>query len=90
MKKFLRIAQVISLISLLLAVPQTASAAVCTTPTQSSLTDTGVTYTVQTFTNVESNCTYTIPAGVISVDLLIVGGGGGAGFGNCGGGGGAG
>jgi hypothetical protein len=90
MKKFLRIAQVISLISLLLAVPQTASAAVCTTPTQSSLTDNGVTYTVQSFTTVESNCTFTIPAGVISLDLFIVGGGGGAGFGSCGGGGGAG
>lgn len=67
-----------------------ASAVACTTPTQSSLTVSGVTYTVQTFTTVEANCTFTIPAGVISLELFVVGGGGGAGFGACGGGGGAG
>jgi hypothetical protein len=67
-----------------------ASNGACTTPTTTSLTETGTTYTVQTFTTVESNCTWTIPAAVTSIEVLVVGGGGGAGFGACGGGGGAG
>ena len=62
----------------------------CIAPTQSTLVDGGLTYTVQTFTSVQSNCTWTIPSGVTAVGVLIVGGGGGAGFGSCGGGGGAG
>jgi len=42
------------------------------------------------FTAAQTACTWSIPAGVSSVDVLVVGGGGGAGFGNNGGGGGAG
>lgn len=42
------------------------------------------------FTAAQSGCTWSIPAGVSAVDVLIVGGGGGAGFGSLGGGGGAG
>ena len=70
-------------------IPQ-AKAAACTTPTQSSFTETGTTYTVQTFTTAAVNCTWNVPLGVSSLRILIVGGGGGAGFGACGGGGGAG
>ena len=67
-----------------------ANGVACTSPTQSTLIDGGLTYTVQTFTSVQANCTWTIPNGVTAVGVLIVGGGGGAGFGSCGGGGGAG
>ena len=67
-----------------------ASNGVCETPTQSSLNDSGTTYIVQTFTRIEVNCTWTVPAWVTSIEAVIVGGGGGAGFGACGGGGGAG
>ncbi len=42
------------------------------------------------FTTAQSGCTWTIPAGVALVDVLIVGAGGGAGFGGLGGGGGGG
>lgn len=70
-------------------IPQ-AQAAACATPTQSSFTETGTTYTLQTFSTVVANCTWSIPAGVSSVKIIVVGGGGGAGFGSCGGGGGAG
>ena len=62
-----------------------ASAAACTGTTGSSGS-----YTLMKFTAAQSGCTWSIPAGVSSVDLLIVGGGGGAGFGGLGGGGGAG
>jgi hypothetical protein len=70
-------------------IPQ-AQAAACTSPTQSTFTETGTAYTVQTFTTAEGNCTWTIPSNVSSIRVVIVGGGGGAGFGACGGGGGAG
>lgn len=63
---------------------------VCNTPSQSSLTETGTTYTVQKFIVAESNCTFTIPAAVTWIEAVIIGGGGGAAFGSCGGGGGAG
>lgn len=67
-----------------------ASNGACTTPTQTSLTEAGTTYTVQKFTTAESNCTWTVPAAVTWIETVIVGGGGGAAFGSCGGGGGAG
>jgi hypothetical protein len=70
-------------------IPQ-AQAAACTSPTQSTFTETGTAYTVQTFTTAEGNCTWTIPSNVSSIRVVIVGGGGGAAFGSCGGGGGAG
>ncbi len=71
--------------------PHSEAAACSETPTTSSLTVGSVTYTVKTFTNTSSNnCTWAIPTGVSSVELLLVGGGGGAGFGNLAGGGGAG
>jgi hypothetical protein len=38
-----------------------------------------VLYTVESFTSVVSGCTWTVPAGVIRVDALIIGGGGGGG-----------
>ena len=72
-----------------LPIPQ-AQAAPCTTPTAGTFTETGTVYTVQTFTTVESNCSWAIPNNVSSIRVVIVGGGGGAGFGACGGGGGAG
>ena len=78
----------ISIVVVSLAAPT--QAAVCTTPTQSSVTENGTTYTVQTFTTVATNCTWTIPTGVIGIEVVLVGGGGGAGYGSCGGGGGAG
>ena len=89
-KAVLRSVLIFTLLTFFLSTPQMASAAACSTPAQSTVTESGVTYTVQTFTAEETNCTWSIPAGVISVELFIVGGGGGAGFGNCGGGGGAG
>lgn len=67
-----------------------ASAAACVTPTQTTFTETGTTYIVQTFTTSATNCTWLIPANISSLRIAIVGGGGGAGFGACGGGGGAG
>lgn len=67
-----------------------AQAAACATPTQSSFTETGTTYTVQTFSTKATNCTWSVPNGVSALRVIIVGGGGGAGFGGCGGGGGAG
>ena len=67
-----------------------ASAAACTAPTQSTFTETGTVYTVQTFITAENNCTWTVPSNVSGIKIIIVGGGGGAGFGACGGGGGAG
>ena len=69
---------------------QSASAAACSTPTETTVIEGGITYSVRTFTTVSTNCTWSIPAGVTNIQLLIVGGGGGAGFGSCGGGGGAG
>jgi len=62
-----------------------ANAAAC-----SGTTGTSGSYTLMQFTAAQSGCTWSIPAGVSAVDVLIVGGGGGAGFGNLGGGGGAG
>ncbi len=44
-------------------------------------------YTVVAFTVVQSNCSWTIPAGVTSIDYLVVAGGGGAGARHGGGGG---
>jgi hypothetical protein len=38
-----------------------------------------VIYTVESFTSVVSGCTWTVPAGVVRVDALIIGGGGGGG-----------
>ena len=70
-------------------VPQ-AQAAPCATPTESSFTETGTTYTLQTFSAKSNNCSWTVPSNVNSIRIVIVGGGGGAGFGGCGGGGGAG
>ena len=70
-------------------IPQ-AQAAPCTTPSQSSFTETGTTYTIQTFSTKTSNCSWTVPINVSSIRIVLVGGGGGAGFGGCGGGGGAG
>lgn len=63
--------------------PATAAACTGTTGTSGS-------YTLMQFTAAQTGCTWSIPAGVSSVDVLIVGGGGGAGFGGLGGGGGAG
>lgn len=90
MKKILTLLISINLLFSILTGTPAAQAAACTTPTQGSLSDGGLTYITQTFTTVSSNCTWTIPAGVSLMQLLIVGGGGGAGFGSCGGGGGAG
>jgi hypothetical protein len=70
-------------------IPQ-AQAAACATPTQSSFTETGTAYTVQTFNTKTTNCSWAVPTGVSSLRIIIVGGGGGAAFGSCGGGGGAG
>ena len=67
---------------------QSAAAAACSAPTETTVTEGGITYAVRTFTSVSTNCTWSIPAGVTNIQLLIVGGGGGAGFGSCGGGGG--
>jgi hypothetical protein len=69
---------------------QSASALNCVTPTESNYVVGSDTYTVQTFTNVEANCDWTVPSRVTSIEAVIVGGGGGAGFGSCGGGGGGG
>ena len=69
---------------------QNAQALNCVTPTESSYVDGSNSYIVQTFTNVANNCDWTVPAGVTSIESVIVGGGGGAGFGSCGGGGGGG
>jgi hypothetical protein len=90
MKRVFTVLISLQLLFSILAGAPAAQAAACTTPTQGSLTDGGVTYITQTFTNVSSNCTWTVPASVSQMQLLIVGGGGGAGFGSCGGGGGAG
>jgi hypothetical protein len=38
-----------------------------------------VVYTVESFTAVVAGCTWTVPAGVVKVDALIIGGGGGGG-----------
>lgn len=62
-----------------------ASAAAC-----SGTAGTDGSYTLMKFTTAQSGCTWTIPAGVSGVGVLLVGGGGGAGFGSLGGGGGAG
>lgn len=70
-------------------IPQ-AQAAACATPTQTSFTETGTAYTVQTFNTKTTNCTWAVPTGVTSLRIIIVGGGGGAGWGGCAGGGGAG
>jgi hypothetical protein len=75
---------------------QAANAVACTSPTSTTWTGDGVTgtsgvvYTIRKFLAVETGCTWTIPTGVSTIDVLAVGGGGGAGFGNLGGGGGAG
>ena len=90
MKRVFTVLISLQLLFSILAGAPAAQAAACTTPTQGSLTDGGITYITQTFTNVSSNCTWTVPASVSQMQLLIVGGGGGAGFGSCGGGGGAG
>jgi hypothetical protein len=90
MKKILTLLISINLLFSILTGAPAAQAAACTTPTQGSLSDGGLTYITQTFTTVSSNCTWSVPASVSLMQLLIVGGGGGAGFGSCGGGGGAG
>lgn len=81
---------VLSTLFLFVGVPSKANAASCTAPTQSTFTETGTVYTLQTFTASAVNCTWSVPLGVTSLRIVIVGGGGGAGFGACGGGGGAG
>ena len=61
-----------------------AQAAVCVSG-KSTFTGNGtigssnVVYTVESFTAVVAGCTWTVPAGVIKVDALIIGGGGGGG-----------
>lgn len=67
-----------------------AQAAACATPAQSTTVETGTTFTVQTFSSVATNCAWTLPTGVTTFKIIIVGGGGGASFGGCAGGGGAG
>ena len=56
---------------------QSAVAAACSAPTETTVTEGGITYAVRTFTSVSANCTWSIPAGVTNIQLLIVGGGGG-------------
>ncbi len=50
-----------------------ASAAACTATTTTEASG----YVRVAFNSVESNCTYTVPAGVFEIEVLIVGGGGG-------------
>jgi hypothetical protein len=83
-------ALMLSTLFLFVAPIPVAEAAACASPTQTFFTETGTTYTVQTFSTKTSNCTWSIPTGVSSLRMIIVGGGGGAAFGSCGGGGGAG
>jgi hypothetical protein len=64
---------------------QPALAAAC-----SGTTGTDGSFTLMKFTTAQSGCTWSVPAGVTSLGVLVVGGGGGAGFGSLGGGGGAG
>jgi hypothetical protein len=69
-------------LGLITAVPTPSRANTCTSPQ----TSTSGNFTIVRFTNVQT-CTWTVPAGVTSVDFLVVGGGGGGGSRHSGGGG---
>ena len=84
MKRFRIVIAIIAILTTHLVSIPAAQAAVCVS-NKSTFTGNGsiglsnVVYTVESFTSVVAGCTWTVPAGVIRVDALVIGGGGGGG-----------
>lgn len=84
MKRHQILLAIFAVLSSHLTMIPSAHAAVCVSG-KSTFTGNGtiglsnVVYTVESFTSVVAGCTWTVPAGVIRVDALIIGGGGGGG-----------